>query len=273
MRKQYKNSKDYEQFVEKFKQKKTTDDCYTPPIIYDAVSGWVCKEYGVTPDQIVRPFYPGGDFKNFEYPKGCVVLDNPPFSILSKIVTFYLEREIAFFLFCQTLIALNIASSFSTEFTHIITGNSVTYENGAKVSTSFITNLEKGTVAKSCPSLYEVVSRAEQENPNNASKKARAKYKYPMNLLTVSNLQKYSKSGVFYSVGRSECFWVTELDHQKFHHKKIYGGGLLISEKAAAEKAAAEKAAAEKAAAEKAAAKIWELSDREIEIIKSLGDK
>lgn len=78
MEKQYKNSKDYEQFVEKFKQKKTTDDCYTPPIIYDAVSGWVCKEYGVTPDQIVRPFYPGGDFENFEYPKGCVVLQKKP---------------------------------------------------------------------------------------------------------------------------------------------------------------------------------------------------
>ncbi len=31
----------YEEFVEKFKPKKTTDDCYTPPIIYDAVLNWV----------------------------------------------------------------------------------------------------------------------------------------------------------------------------------------------------------------------------------------
>lgn len=37
------------------------------------------------------------------------------------------------------------------------------------------------------------------------------------------------------------------------------------------EKAAAEKAAAEKAAAEKAGAKIWELSEREKEIIRRLG--
>ena len=53
--------------------------------------------------------------------------------------------------------------------------------------------------------------------------------------------------------------------------KTIFGGGLLLSEKAAAEKAAAEKAAAEKAAAEKAAAHIWELSERERKIVASLG--
>ena len=41
----------------------------------------------------------------------------------------------------------------------------------------------------------------------------------------------------------------------------IFGGGYLL----------AEKAAAEKAAAEKAAETVWELSDREIEIIKNLG--
>ena len=28
---------DYEGFVEKFKPKKTTDDCYTPPAVYEAV--------------------------------------------------------------------------------------------------------------------------------------------------------------------------------------------------------------------------------------------
>ena len=50
----------------------------------------------------------------------------------------------------------------------------------------------------------------------------------------------------------------------------------LLSEMAAAEKAAAEKAAAENAAAKKAAAEkrgkiIWKLSEREKEIIKTLG--
>ena len=37
-------SKTYEEFVEKFKPKKTTDDCYTPPTIYEIVKQWACNE-------------------------------------------------------------------------------------------------------------------------------------------------------------------------------------------------------------------------------------
>ena len=67
----------YSEFVEKFKPKLTTDDCYTPPLVYEAVKDWACEEYGISPDSIVRPFYPGGDYEHFHYPDGCVVLDNP----------------------------------------------------------------------------------------------------------------------------------------------------------------------------------------------------
>lgn len=49
----------YEEFVDKFRPKKTTDDCYTPPHVYDAVLGWVAREYGVDPRDVVRPFWPG----------------------------------------------------------------------------------------------------------------------------------------------------------------------------------------------------------------------
>ena len=34
---------EYREFVEKFKQKKTTDDCYTPENIYDCVADWACR--------------------------------------------------------------------------------------------------------------------------------------------------------------------------------------------------------------------------------------
>ena len=88
---------DYEGFVEKFKPKKTTDDCYTPPEVYEVIKDWVCNRYGINPETIVRPFYPGGDFENFNYPEGCLVLDNPPFSILAKIKRFYLEKELSSF--------------------------------------------------------------------------------------------------------------------------------------------------------------------------------
>ena len=56
------------------------------------------------------------------------------------------------------------------------------------------------------------------------------------------------------------------MDEQRENGKAIYGGGFILSEKAAAEKAAAEKEAAEKAAAKK-----WELSEREREIVRNLG--
>lgn len=69
---------DYEGFVKKFEPKKTTDDCYTPDAVYDAVLDWACKEYGIRKDGVVRPFWPGGDYENFDYPEDCVVVDNPP---------------------------------------------------------------------------------------------------------------------------------------------------------------------------------------------------
>ncbi len=74
---------DYDGFVEKFKPKKTTDDCYTPQVVYDAVLGWVREKYQLDDAPIVRPFYLGGDFENYDYPDGYVVV-NPPFSVFSS---------------------------------------------------------------------------------------------------------------------------------------------------------------------------------------------
>lgn len=37
----------YEEFVEKFKPKRTTDDCYTPPEIYKVVKNRACDEYNI----------------------------------------------------------------------------------------------------------------------------------------------------------------------------------------------------------------------------------
>ena len=83
----------YNEFVDKFNTPLTTDDCYTPDNIYAAVKDWCVKTYSLGKAQVIRPFYPGGDYENAKYPAGCVVIDNPPFSILSKIVNFYRERE------------------------------------------------------------------------------------------------------------------------------------------------------------------------------------
>lgn len=88
---------EYNEFLDKFKPKKTTDDCYTPDIVYDAIADWVASEYKLKRDDFIRPFFPGGDYQKNKYPEGCVVVDNPPFSILAEIIRWYSDHGIRFF--------------------------------------------------------------------------------------------------------------------------------------------------------------------------------
>ena len=78
------DDEEYQEFLKKFEAKKTTDDCYTPDNIYDAVRDWASEKYEIGNAAIVRPFYPGGDYKSEKYPSGCVVIDNPPFPLFQK---------------------------------------------------------------------------------------------------------------------------------------------------------------------------------------------
>ena len=250
---------EYQAFVDKFKPKKTTDDCYTPPLVFEAVKDWACKKYGIDPASIVRPFYPGGDYENFDYPEGCTVLDNPPFSILSKICTFYLDHGIPFFLFAPSLTAFS-GRSVVMRMNHIICDANIVYENGAVVRTAFVTSYGDDIIAQTAPDLTEAIESA-MERIKAESKMELPKYTYPDHILTAAMLQRYSKYGIEMTVRRGDCAFISKLDAQKDSGKAIFGGGLLLAERAAAERAAAERAAAHK----------WELSDREKAIVASLG--
>ena len=61
---------EYAAFVEKFKPRKTTDDCYTPPAVMAAVQEYVANRYGYPLDRQVRPFFPGRHYDQDEYPDG-----------------------------------------------------------------------------------------------------------------------------------------------------------------------------------------------------------
>ena len=263
---------DYEGFVEKFRPKLTTDDCYTPPEVYDVVAGWVAAEYGLERASFVRPFWPGGDYEGFEYPDGCAVVDNPPFSILSKIVRFYLDRGIRFFLFCPMLTAFSAKSTFR-ETCHVVCSSDITYENGAKVHTSFVTDLEPGVAARTAPALSRAVNEASAaaERARGAKGAAPPSYSYPPELLTSARLAFVGSHGEDLRVMHSECEHVFALDSQRAAGKSVFGGGLLLSPAATARRAAAERAAAERAAAERAAATKWPLSERERALCASLG--
>ena len=257
---------EYSEFVEKFKPKLTTDDCYTPPEVYETVERWAINEYGWQGRKIVRPFWPGGDFENYDYPEGCVVIDNPPFSIFSAIVDWFNERGIDYFLFApsKTMFGSRAKSC-------ICVGVTVTYENGAKVKTSFVCS--QGAKIRSAPTLYRILDETNR-NLNSETKKHPPKYEYPDALMTAPMVEYMSKYGIDYAEDR--CEHVRVLDEQRKARKGIFGTGYFVpTAKAAAAKAAtvkaAAKAAAVKAAAVKAATvKRWGLSEREKAIVAEL---
>ena len=266
----WQKKENYEEFVEKFKQKKTTDDCYTPPKVYEAIAEWVENEYGLAREKFVRPFYPGGDYEAFDYTNGAIVVDNPPFSICSKIVDFYTSRNIPFFLFAPNLTLFGLLRGRPC--TALVVDATVTYENGANVKTSFLTNLEPCTLrARTVPSLYRVIKKAVGETQKKIVKQ-QPKYKLPYHVAQSARLNPYSKLGIEIRIPRNESVFISALDSQKEQKKAIFGGGLLVSNRVAAalEKAALEKAEREKAEREKAIE--WALSDREKEIAKNLDD-
>lgn len=146
---------DYESFLKKFDEKeKTTDDCYTPDDVFQAILQWLSRTVCLVGKKIIRPFYPGGDYLACEYPEDGIVVDNPPFSILSKIVRFYAENEIPFFLFAPALQSLR----YSNYATSIFIDWSMTFENGASINTNFISNIVGPYAAMTSPELRALIA-------------------------------------------------------------------------------------------------------------------
>ena len=251
------DDEEYQEFLKKFEAKKTTDDCYTPDNISDAVRDWAAEKYEIGNAAIVRPFYPGGDYKSEKYPSGCVVIDNPPFSIISEICEWYTSKRINFFLFAPTLTLLGIMRGSAN---YVACGCGVVYENGASVNTSFVTNMG-GNKIVAAADLREIL---DDENKKNLKKLHRElpKYSYPDEVLTVTMLCYMAAHGVSLEISERDAHFIRALDAQKASGKGLFGSGFLLSEKAAAEKAAAEKVNTD----------IWELSEREWAIVRGLGN-
>lgn len=227
--------REYSAFVEKFKPKKTTDDCYTPTPIYDAVLGFVVSEYGIDPGNVVRPFWPGGDYLREDYPDGCTVVDNPPFSIISQICKTYQAAGIKFFLFAPYL------TNMSTDIPgvcHIITDARITYENGAVVNTAFLTNLDP-CLMRTAPELQAAIEAADRTG----RPAPLPSYQYPRNVVTATRLGYLSRYGVSCSIYPDEAMFVRGLDSQREKGKSIFGAGYLVGGGAADRVEQAEKEA------------------------------
>lgn len=206
-------SKTYDEFVNKFKPKLTTDDCYTPPKIYSVVLDWVKKYYGVN-ERIIRPFNPNDNYKKYDY-SNAVVVDNPPFSRLAEIIDYYLDNNIKFFLFAPSTTCFNYLAK-NRKICILPIDVSIKYENGAIVNTSFITNLENNAVNINSE-LYKLINDFNEV-------KSRRKIKHSCDYICIGNCDKLAKRGIDFKIK----------SFKEFVHKRdnylIFGGGVLLHE-------------------------------------------
>ena len=254
---------DYEGFVEKFEAKKTTDDCYTPVEVYNEVLAWVREQCDLEGCRIVRPFYPGGDYEMEDYQPGDVVVDNPPFSIITKIVQWYQKKGIRFFLFGPHLTIFGPGKYCTT----VLTKTKITYANGAVVNTSFVSNMfgDWGIIGAG-----DLAERLERLQP----KVELPRYEYPANVISAALLGKYLKGGITFHIRKDEMQWHSTLDAQRQHGKAIFGGGYLVSDSVAEErKRVAEELKRVAEEEERARTTVFPLSEREREIVERLNGK
>ncbi len=251
-------------FVGKFKPNKPTDECYTPEPVYQAVLDWVAARVDLIGKNIRRPFVPNGNYETEVYGENDVVIDNPPFSILAKIVQFYTKKGIAFFLFAPHL---TVVSSVKDMATLVITNTHITYANGAVVNTDFVSNMFGNIAFMTAPELsksLEMIFRNPTPLP---------KYQYPANVLTTRTVETLIRAGIEFVAYRDQCRFIPKLRSQIPSKKAIFGGGYLVSDTVAADLAAKQEAAKQEAAKQEAAKQevvVWPLSEQERLVIEQL---
>lgn len=255
---------DYENFIKKFTENpKTTDECYTPKDVYEAVVAYVGTLTPLEGRQIIRPFFPGGDYTDIEqYPEGCVVIDNPPFSINAKIKRFYEANGIDYFLFANGMTVFSLVAKSGCA---VIADANIQYANKALVRTNFVTNILSDFSVVTAPELCKAIS----ECPSQNIKANLRQNKYPDEVVTVSKMQTLAKNGIKYIVRRTDSEFASEINGVN-----MFGGCFIVSEAQAQAQAQAQ-ARAQAQAQARAQARIpaLPLSERERRIVERLSKK
>ena len=181
---------------------------------------------------------------------------------MTKVVKFYEDHGIDYFLFAPHLTCIGIRPAHS----HICVGAQVTYENGAIVSTSFVAS--KGPLIRSAPDLYRILDEANAANIKAKKAPPRPVYTYPDNVMTSSTVALFSRYGIEYreDIG----IFARAMDAQREAGKAIFGAGYIVPEEAARKAQEAARKAQEAARkAQKEKARRWELSTRELAALKA----
>ena len=183
--------------------------------MYDAVKEWVLETYPEFEEKdILRPFWPGADYTKVEYPDGCLVMDNPPWSIMAAICRWYTNHKINYFLFA------NHVTHFSelriTECHAVVAHANIRYENGARISTSFLTNLGP-KIRISGELKYRV------DNVQGIVKSKRKAYHPSYNIVSGAQLGKFATAG--YNIDLPSAQFE---GHDNGY--RIFGGGCRLSD-------------------------------------------
>jgi hypothetical protein len=150
------------------------------------------------------------------------------------------------------------------------------------VKTAFLTNLEPHEILiKTSPELTEIVNAANDRAQKQSKPPELPKYKYPPEVISVQLVSTLARHGIPITIKRDECYFIRELDSQKRQGKSLFGGGFLTTHTKGAELDEARRQADEarrqadeaRRQADEARRQAWELSPRELEIIKKLEER
>ncbi|MCC8176393.1 MAG: hypothetical protein LIO91_08180, partial [Bacteroidales bacterium] len=196
-----------------------------------------------------------------DYKPDDVVIDNPPFSLFSRIIDFYLDRGVKFWLWGPSL---TLFTGAAVRATCVVCGETLTYANGAGVATSFCSNLYPPDVAVVVDGQLNRLMAEGDKRARKATVFTTPVYDYPAGVISAARLHKIASAGLNLTIMRSEALGdIDSLQSQRPAGKAIFGKGMLIAREAAAREAAAREAAARER-------HYWPLSEQEIAVIDSL---
>lgn len=203
----------------------TQDECYTPPEVYDTVLEYAVERYQLQGKHIVRPFVPGGNYQQYVYDKNDVVIDNPPFSMRTKITKWYINHGIPFFLFINGIYGVSLSRGLHGKATVIVTNADASFyhkPNNKTIKLGFVTNLEPENIV-----LRGDVALTNKLNAL-VKKKALNKYQYPENMITNSDVLAAIRRGVELQLTTNNCLFKYNLDYHKEHKLSGVKGGCYL---------------------------------------------
>lgn len=206
----------------------TLDECYTSPEVYDTVLKYAVERYNLQGKHIVRPFIPGGDYQRYVYDKNDVVIDNPPFSMTTKITKWYINHNIPFFLFINGQYGVSLSRGLRGKATVIATNANASFyhnPNNKLIKLGFVTNLEpKNIIIRGDAALTNKLNGL-------VKKKALNKYKYPENMIRNSDVLTAINRGVELKLTTNNCIFEDRMDYHKEHKLSgVFGGCYLVDD-------------------------------------------